>query len=452
MDETIAAISTPIGEGGIAIVRVSGASALAVADAIFRCRQGKPSDFPSHTVHLGTVAQNGSPLDQVLLVVMRRPHTYTGEDTVEINCHGGPLVARRILKLCLESGARLAQPGEFTKRAFLNGKMDLTQAEAVMDLITAKTELAQAAAMRALEGHLTHQVRMIRERLLSVLARIEAGLDFPEEDIPSYSEESLNQELLAILEEIDKLLTTAGEGKILRHGISVAIVGRPNAGKSSLLNRFLGYNRAIVTPIPGTTRDTLEETVSIRGIPVRMIDTAGLRRAGGKTEALSVQRTRKTLESSDLAIHVLDASRPFSKTDDEIAAHPLPKARILVLNKVDLPRRIKLPPAFVQQNPIEVSALLGTGLEALAEKISAMIWSGVPHHADHDVTINERHNSALKTARNKLTQCLQLLDGVGHEILAQQIRDSLNAVGEITGDTATEDLLNAIFSRFCIGK
>jgi tRNA modification GTPase len=453
MDYTIAAISTPIGEGGIAIIRISGPSALFVADAIFRCRQGQPSKFSTHTVHLGTVSRNGASIDQVLLTVMRGPRTYTGEDTIEINCHGGPLVARRVLRLCLESGARVAQPGEFTKRAFLNGKMDLAQAEAVMDLISAKTDLAQDAAMRIVEGHLTARINEIRDRLLSVLAQIEASLDFPEEGLPAHTEEALVSELQAILGGINNLLTTAGDGRILRHGVSVAIVGRPNVGKSSLLNRLVGRDRAIVTPIPGTTRDTLEEPVNIRGLPVTLIDTAGLRRTTDKTEQISVGRTHKALAVSDLVIHLIDSSRPFSKEDTKIATSYKHKHHVLVLNKVDLPQRIRVPVAFASENPVAVSALTGEGLPALSEAIASAIWSGIPRRCDGEVFVNERHAEALRIASYSLTYGIESLrQQLGHEVVAQQVRASLNAVGEVTGMVTTDDLLDRIFSNFCIGK
>src|SRR5271154_3764049 len=274
MDDTIAAISTPIGEGGIAIIRVSGPCAFDVAERIFHARRGRVSEFPTHTLHFGTIGTNGHCIDQVMLAVMRAPRTYTKEDTVEINCHGGVLTARKVLALCLQSGARLAEPGEFTKRAFLNGRLDLTQAEAVMDLIRAKSDRAHTAAIHELEGHLSKKIDEAREKLIAILAHIEAHIDFPEEDIAPETKETLLRDTEAVSGFICSLLATAREGKILRHGISVAIVGRPNVGKSSLMNALIGSDRSIVTAVPGTTRDTIEENASISGIPFRLTHTA----------------------------------------------------------------------------------------------------------------------------------------------------------------------------------
>ena len=293
MEDTIAAISTPIGEGGIAIIRVCGPLAFDLADRVFHSSKGRPSEFPTHTIHFGTAGINGEAIDQVMLTVMRAPRTYTKEDTVEINCHGGILTARKLLSLCLHNGARLAEPGEFTKRAFLNGRMDLTQAEAVMDLIRARTDRAHECALHELQGHLSTKVNDAREKLIAILANIEAHIDFPEEDLPPATRENLLRDTESVLAFLQSLLDTFREGKILREGIPVAIVGRPNVGKSSLLNALLGENRAIVTSVPGTTRDTLEEFANIQGIPFRFTDTAGIRQPRGRVEAIGVERTAK---------------------------------------------------------------------------------------------------------------------------------------------------------------
>src|SRR5260221_7466845 len=305
MDDTIAAISTPIGEGGIAIIRVSGPNALPLGDCIFHSSDGGVSKFPSHTLHFGTIGRNGEMIDQVMLGVMRAPRTYTKEDTIEINCHGGVLTARKILALCLENGARLAEPGEFTKRAFLNGRLDLTQAEAVMDLIRAKSDRGHAAAVHELEGHLSAKINHAREKLITILANIEAHIDFPEEDIAPETRETLLQGTEAVLGFVRSLLATAREGKILREGISVAIVGRPNVGKSSLMNALIGSDRSIVTSVPGTTRDTIEETISISGVPFRLTDTAGIRKTRGAVEQIGVDRRRKALDTSEIVLIVL---------------------------------------------------------------------------------------------------------------------------------------------------
>ena len=453
MKDTIAAISTPLGEGGIAIIRLSGTDALAVADRIFVSRQGKPSDFPTHTIHFGTIGQDGDLIDQVMLTVMRAPRSYTTEDVVEINCHGGLLTANRILSLCLQHGAQLAEPGEFTKRAFLNGRIDLTQAEAVMDLIRAKTDRAHQAAAHALEGHLAVKINELRDRLVTTLAHIEAHIDFPEEDIAPDTRQKLLVDMKSTLESLRKLLATAHEGKILREGVAVAIIGRPNVGKSSLMNALLGQSRAIVTPIPGTTRDTIEEVANIRGIPVRLTDTAGIRKPRGKIEEIGVQRSRKSLEHSELVLHVMDVSRPFSTVDDELADHHASKPAIIVLNKIDLPKKMVLPNGFLGKHSVAVSALTGDGMELLKDKIELLTRSGAIARSGFDVAINERHAAAIRHAIKSLAGAVDEMNrSASLELVSQQLRIALDAVGEIVGKTTTEDILEKIFSAFCIGK
>jgi tRNA modification GTPase len=453
MEDTIAAISTPIGEGGIAIIRVSGPRAFDLADRIFHSHRGRASEFPSHTLHFGTIGVNGLVIDQVMLAVMRAPGTYTKEDTIEINCHGGVLTARKVLALCLQSGARLAEPGEFTKRAFLNGRLDLTQAEAVMDLIRAKSDRAHTAAIHELEGHLSVKINQARDRLVTILAHIEAHIDFPEDDLGPEVREDLARETAEILRFVQTLLTTAREGKILRDGISVAIVGRPNAGKSSLLNALVGRDRSIVTPIPGTTRDTVEESVSISGIPFRFTDTAGIRNTRGTVEALGVDRSRKALEISEIVLHVWDLSRPYSTADRRILEMSRGKSLVHVLNKSDLPCRLRLPQDIAIDQCVRVSALTGTGLDALRERLVSLAYSGNVGSVDVDVAINERHTGLLETAYKYLTRSHHML--VAHEpleIISQQLRGSVDAMGEVVGKTSTEDLLDEIFNTFCIGK
>jgi tRNA modification GTPase len=453
MEDTIAAISTPIGEGGIAIIRVSGPQAFDVADRIFHSRRGTASEFPSHTLHFGTIGSNGVVIDQVMLAVMRAPRTYTKEDTIEINCHGGVLTARKILALCLQSGARLAEPGEFTKRAFLNGRLDLTQAEAVMDLIRAKSDRAHTAAIHEMEGHLSVKINQARDRLLTILAHIEAHIDFPEEDLGPEVREHLARETAEILQYLQTLLATAREGKILRNGISVAIVGRPNAGKSSLLNAVVGRDRSIVTPIPGTTRDTIEESASICGIPFRFTDTAGIRSTRGTVEVLGVDRSRKALETSEIVLHVWDSSRPYSTADRRISEMSRGKSLAHVLNKSDLPSRLRLPRDLAIEECVRVSALTGTGLDALRDRLVSLAYSGNVGSVDVDVAINERHTSLLEAAYKYLTQAQHMLAAAEPlEIISQHLRGSLDAMGEVVGKTSTEDLLDRIFSTFCIGK
>jgi tRNA modification GTPase len=453
MDDTIAAISTPIGEGGIAIIRVSGPIALAVADRIFHSRDGRVSEFPSHTLHYGTIGRNGELIDQVMLAVLRAPRTYTREDTVEINCHGGVLTARKILALCLQSGARLAEPGEFTKRAFLNGRLDLTQAEAVMDLIRAKSDRAHTAAVHELEGHLSAKIDQAREKLITILAHIEAHIDFPEEDIAPETREKLLCDTRAVLDFVRSLLATAREGKILREGISVAIVGRPNVGKSSLLNALIGTDRSIVTSVPGTTRDTIEETASISGVPFRLTDTAGIRKSRGAVEQMGVERSRKALDMSEIVLLVLDSSKPLNVADRELAKQRQGKNTLLVLNKVDLPTRLNLPDDMATIECVKVSATNGTGLDTLRNKLMTLAYSGKVGTTDVDVAINERQNALLEISKKYLTECIDIFSTKQSlEIVAQQLRRSLNTIGEITGKTATEDVLSKIFSTFCIGK
>src|ERR1700722_20054595 len=344
-DDTIAAIATPLGEGGLAVVRISGAQAFAVADKIFLPvgkNSVKPSTATSHTIHFGKVIRHGETVDEVLLTVLRSPRTFTREDTVEISCHGGILPAKLVLDAILENGARLAEPGEFTRRAFLNGRIDLAQAEAVADLIHSRTELALTAANEQLAGKLSRRINELRDDLMKTLAHVEAHIDFPDEDISPDTKAQLLKRLENGIAFMDELLRTANEGQILRRGIRAAIVGRPNAGKSSLLNQLLGHDRAIVSPIPGTTRDTIEETANIRGLPVVFIDTAGLREARDEIELEGLPRTPQSLVLAEFISHVLYASEPLTPADENYLAEFAGKKRILVCNKTDLPQKLNL--------------------------------------------------------------------------------------------------------------
>jgi tRNA modification GTPase len=452
-EDTIAAISTPLGEAGIAIIRVSGPQALAIADELFVGRQGKPSTFPSHTIHYGRLKDGDQTVDHVMLSVLRAPHSYTTEDTVEINCHGGLLICRRVLQLCLQHGARQAEPGEFTKRAFLNGRLDLTQAEAVMDLISSKSERARQAAGYALEGYLSKRVESLRDQLMTVLAHIEAQIDFPEDDIPPASRANLIQNITEIITALKKLLATAHEGKILRHGVTIAIIGRPNAGKSSLMNVLLGEDRSIVTPIAGTTRDTIEEFATIRGIPVRLIDTAGIRSARGLIEGIGISRTLKTLERSDLAIHIIDGSKKLNNSDKVIMNLCPHNRTIVAINKVDLKSKIARQDIIHSSHHLNISCAKEIGIDRLKDQIEEIVYSGSVHGGDSDVFVNDRHADALRrgllhieTGLKKFSDCEPL------EIIAQEYRAGLSVIGEIVGKTSTEDLLSKIFSTFCIGK
>jgi tRNA modification GTPase len=456
-DDTIAAIATPLGEGGLAVVRVSGARALAVADKSFLPagkHSLKPSAAPTHTIYFGKIIRGGKVIDEVLLAVLRAPRTFTREDTVEISCHGGILPAKLVLDTLLENGARLAEPGEFTRRAFLNGRIDLAQAEAVADLIHSRTELALAAANEQLAGKLSQRINRLRDDLMHTLAHVEAHIDFPDEDIAPDTKAQLLKRLENGIAFMDELLRTANEGQILRRGIRAAIVGRPNVGKSSLLNQLLGRDRAIVSPIAGTTRDTIEETANIRGLPVVFIDTAGLREARDEIEQEGVRRSRESLASAEFILHVLDASEPLTKADENYLAEFAGKKRILVRNKTDLPVKLsELRTLNSELRIVDVSCVSGQGIEALKDAIKELVWSGEIKAEMLQVMINSRHQDALNRARASVRMTIDALrGGATLEIAAMDLRIAVNAVGEIVGKTATEDLLDSIFSRFCIGK
>jgi tRNA modification GTPase len=475
LDDTIAAIATPLGEGGLAVVRLSGPQALAVADKCFLPagkNSLKPSVAATHTIQFGKIVRQGRSVDEVLLAVLRAPRTFTREDTVEITCHGGLLPAKLVLDTLLESGARPAEPGEFTRRAFLNGRIDLAQAEAVADLIHSRTELALAAANEQLAGKLSQRINALRDEMMQTLAHVEAHIDFPDEDISPDTREQLLKRLEHGVAFMGELLRTANEGQILRRGIRAAIVGRPNAGKSSLLNQLLGHDRAIVSAIPGTTRDTIEETANIRGLPVMFIDTAGLREARDEIEQEGVRRSRESLARAEFILHVLDASEPLTPADEKYFAEFAGKKRILVVNKVDLPRKLVLPkkaglavpsepevPQPMRRDrdiapyPIEVCCLSGQGIEALKNAIKELLWSGEIRAEMLQVMINSRHQDALTRARAATQRTLDVLRaGETLELAAGELRIAVNAVGEIVGKTTTEDLLDSIFGQFCIGK
>lgn len=441
MEDTIAAIATPLGEGGLAVLRVSGSKSFEIADQSFKGKS-RPSAAPTHTVHYGHIVREGQVIDEVLLTVLRAPRTFTGEDTVEISCHGGVLAAKLVLDALLANGARLAQPGEFTRRAFLNGRIDLTQAEAVIDLIHSRTELALRAANQQLAGHLGARINSLRDSLMLVLAHVEAHIDFPDEDIAPDTREKLLGRLRDALTFINDLLKTAPEGQILRRGVRAAIVGKPNVGKSSLLNRLLGHERAIVSPIPGTTRDTIEETANIRGILVVFIDTAGLRESADTIEQEGIRRSRESLDKAELILHVLDQSMP-----NDALALDSSKPVVTVLNKTDLPHAFELPGA------IQISCASGTGLEELRDRIKELVWSGRASADSSDVMINSRHEEALQRASRGISNTIEsLAQSRSIELAAMDLRLAVNAIGEIVGNTTTEDLLDAIFSQFCIGK
>ncbi|MFA7343632.1 MAG: tRNA uridine-5-carboxymethylaminomethyl(34) synthesis GTPase MnmE [Terrimicrobiaceae bacterium] len=435
--DTIAAISTPPGEGAVALVRISGPDAPAILGKIFR--PGVP--MPRRATH-GRIVENGVTADEVLVCLFQAPASYTGEDMAEIGCHGGILLAAHILEIVLRQGARAAEPGEFTQRAFLNGKLDLTQAEAVMDLISARTPLAMRAAAEQLQGRLGDEVSGIRADILETVAHLEAWIDFPEEGIDPATGALLLGKISSCISRIGRLLSTAGSGRILREGVRVAIVGRPNVGKSSLLNRLLGMERAIVSPVPGTTRDTIEESACLRGILFRLTDTAGLRETGDPVEREGVERALLTIEQADLVLHVLEASGEFDE--------PVLRAReILVANKIDLvPCADHLPATAVR-----VSSKTGEGFPAL---VGAMIRETCGQHLSSGqslAAVNARHKTLLESASGSLGTAAGLLQaGEPPELPAIEIRAALDSVGQIIGTADTEEILGEIFGRFCIGK
>jgi tRNA modification GTPase len=453
-DDTIAAIATPLGEGGLAVVRLSGARALAIADQCFEPvgkTSQKPSAAPTHTIQFGKIIRAGRLVDEVLLAVLRAPRTFTREDTVEISCHGGLLPAKLVLEALLLGGARLAEPGEFTKRAFLNGRIDLAQAEAVADLIHSRTELALAAANEQLAGKLSQRINRLRDDLMHTLAHVEAHIDFPDEDIAPDTKDRLLKRLGDGMDFMDELLRTADEGQILRRGIRAAIVGRPNAGKSSLLNQLLGRDRAIVSHIPGTTRDTIEETANIRGLPVVFIDTAGLREAADEIEREGIRRSRESLAQAELILHVLDASEPLTGADRQYLDEFRSKKRVLIRNKADLPVRLELPQ--LDSVVVNCCCVSGQGIEELKDAIKSLVWAGEIQAEMLQVAINARHQEALNRARAATRQAAEALRSEATlELVAMDLRIAANAVGEIVGKTSTEDLLDSIFSTFCIGK
>jgi tRNA modification GTPase len=454
-EDTIAAIATPLGEGGLALIRVSGAKALEIAELVF-VPSGRasipPSKAASHTIHYGHIVRKGTVIDEVMVAVMRAPKTFTREHIIEVTCHGGLLASKTILDTLLEAGARLALPGEFTRRAFLSGRIDLAQAEAVADLIQARTELALSAANEQLAGKLSQQINQLRDDLLRILAHLEAHIDFPDEDIAPDTKDQLLSRLEDGKRFIDQLLRTAHEGQVLRRGIRVAIIGRPNAGKSSLLNQLLGHDRAIVSSIAGTTRDTIEETANIRGIPVVFVDTAGLRQGRDEIEIEGIRRSHETIARADLVLHVADLSEALTQADESFLADLADRKRIIVCNKADLPRRL-----VFQEPPsapiLSVSCQTGEGIENLKDAIKGLIWAGEIKAEMLEVMVNSRHEDALKRARRALLSTIEgLQKGQTLEVIAMELRIGVNAVGEIVGKTTTEDLLDSIFSQFCIGK
>ncbi len=455
-EDTIAAVSTPPGRSGIGIVRLSGPSALQIAADVFRPANPRRNLLtqPTYTLSYGHVLDGELIVDEVLLAVMRAPSSYTTQDVVEINCHGGIVAVRRTLELVLHRGARLADPGEFTKRAYYFGRIDLAQAEAVADVINAQTEHSRRAAMAQLSGHLSDAVNGLREGILSLLARMEAAVDFFEDGLELPDHEQTATAISGLREQLADLLGTAEQGRLLRDGLQVAIVGRPNVGKSSLLNALLRSDRAIVTPIPGTTRDIIEDSRNIAGIPVRLLDTAGMRSTDSVVEAEGVRRSEQAMADADLVLLVIDTSEALTTRDEELLRDAL-RRTIVVMNKEDLPACVtaETVTALTSAPQIWISARDGTHLQDLEQAISDTVWAGGSGDVINTIVTNVRHKTALQQADEALARAEDALDtGYSEEFIAADLREALASLDEIVGNFVPEQILDRIFAEFCIGK
>ena len=471
LEDTICAIATPAGEGGIGIVRLSGPQALGVASQVVRLRSSVPlSSVPSHTLHLADlvipaldkrnearVVHKRQPvsdlLDEALVVYMKAPRSFTAEDVVEIQSHGGALVLGMVCKVCIESGARMAEPGEFTKRAFLNGRLDLSQAEAVLDTIRATSFAGLNIAQRQLRGDLAREVEQARASLLTVLAHIEAGIDFVGEDISFLQRDELVRIVMEACAVVQKLEATAQDGRILREGARVVILGRPNVGKSSLLNRLLREERAIVTAIPGTTRDVIEESIDLDGVTIRLVDTAGVRETDDIVEQEGIKRTRVAQGEADLLLVVVDGSVPLTSDDREILSTVSDRKHVVVVNKVDLTNDVESAAELSGHSSYRISAKTGLGLEMVKSALRAQLVSGGFEAAESVTVTNVRHRDALRRAGESLGQALESVQcGMAGELVSIDVRAAADALGEITGAITTDEILARIFSEFCIGK
>ena len=454
MEDTIAAVSTAYGEGGIGIVRMSGDNAREIFARIFsRSDCAEPRKLTYGEI---VDPDSGEKIDEVLAVFMPAPHTYTTEDVVEIDCHGSIVSLRKILSLCLSQGARLAEKGEFTKRAFLGGRLDLSQAEAVIDIIKAKTDRGFGAAMNQLDGALSKEIRNIRKELLDILVEVSVSIDYPDEDIEQVTYEKLEAGLVLAKEKVETLLSSSGSGRIIREGLDVAIIGKPNVGKSSLMNALLKESRAIVTDIPGTTRDTIQESISIDGIPVRLTDTAGIRTTEDEIEKIGIERSKMSADNSDLVIFIIDTSLPLSDEDRDIMKALAGRKVIILANKQDLDTTVSLdeisglmPEALV----IPTSLSLGEGVRDMEEAITSLVLEGKVSQDSSLLVTNVRHESLLKSARDALADALAITEICEPpEIIEIDINRAYEFLGEIIGEAVNDDIINEVFRRFCLGK
>ena len=457
MEDTIAAVATAYGEGGIGIIRISGEKSLDILRDIFEFG-GETREIQSRRMTYGRIIdkENNSIIDEVLAVYMKGPKTYTAEDVVEINCHGSVVSLRKTLELVLRKGARMAEPGEFTKRAFLNGRLDLSQAEAVIDVVKAKTDRSFDVAISQLEGGLSLKISEIRQKLLDLLVDITVNIDYPDEDIEEITYENIEQNILLIANMIEKLLSTASTGRMIREGIRIAIVGKPNVGKSSLMNGLLKESRAIVTEVPGTTRDTIEEALSIRNIPVYLVDTAGIRDTSDKVEKIGIEKSKEAFNNADFVIFIIDGSRALSIEDEQIADHLEGKKSLVLINKCDLARAVEIKDVrklVPDADIIETSLADGSGIEEIEEFIENMVYGGEISQSHSTMVNNVRHIDLLARSRDSLNDARSMTAaGQALEFIEVDVRSAYESLGEITDETVSDDIINEVFARFCLGK
>lgn len=454
---TIAAISTPLGEGAIAIVRLSGSKAIEITDRIYKGKQPL-SEVESHTIHYGHLVnpETNDIVEEVMISVMRAPRTYTREDVVEINCHGGIVTVNRVLQLVLQNGAELAEPGEFTKRAFLNGRIDLSQAEAVMDLIRSKTDRAMNIAIKQMQGRLSQLIQTLRQTLIETIAHVEVNIDYPEYDAEEITSQKLLEKATYVRNEINKILLTSRQGKILREGLATVIIGRPNVGKSSLLNSLVQEKKAIVTNIPGTTRDVIEEYVNVRGVPLKLIDTAGIRETEDIVEKIGVDRSRQMLKNADLILLVLNYNEQLTRDDEALFEAVQDMETIIIVNKTDLEMKIDMDRVMTlaKQRPVISTSLIhDKGIDELETAIATMFFAGNIEADDATYVSNSRHIMLLERARESIEEAITAIEsGLPIDLAQIDITRTWEILGEIVGDTVSESLLDQLFSQFCLGK